>query len=242
MKVRDLAFASLIVGALAAAPGCRDRREEAAPRASATRPADAGSPPAERPAGASGMSKEAYDRWRRPEVVLAALRLADGQRVADVGAGIGYFTPLLATAVGPRGQVVATDIDPRALSALSALAQRASELTGEKSRGAAPIEVRQVEAGDPGLEPGRYDRILVAQVDHLLADRVDYLRRLRAALAPGGLVVVVNRIHHRSGLLRAAAAAGYAISEDLTGLPGQYLAILSPEQPAAPVSDPKLTP
>src|SRR5215471_446635 len=49
------------------------------------------------------QADERYDRYRRPERVLAALGLAPGQRVADVGAGSGYLTFRLLDAVGPAG-------------------------------------------------------------------------------------------------------------------------------------------
>ena len=186
--------------------GCGDARESHGARPSAA------------------LSPEAYDRWRKPERVVAALGLVRGQTVADVGAGTGYFTLRLAEAVGPAGRVTATDVDPAALSILARLSRRAST-----SAAAAPIDVRRVEPDDPGLESGRYDRILVAQVDHLLADRVDYLRRLRAALAPGGRVAVANRIHHRAALLGAVAAAGYSVAADVTELPGQFLVLLAPK-------------
>ena len=44
------------------------------------------------------------DAWQRPDEVLAALDVREGQVVADVGAGPGYFTVRLARAVGPRGR------------------------------------------------------------------------------------------------------------------------------------------
>lgn len=168
------------------------------------------------------MSPAAYDRWRQPDRVVAAIDLSPGQRVADVGAGRGYFTLRLARAVGPRGRVTATDIDERALAALRGL------VVPEEG---APIEVRRVEAADPGLEAGAYDRVLLAQVDHYLDDRVDYLRRLGAALAPGGRIAVSNRVPHRAGLLRDAAAAGYTVVGD-HDLPGQFIVLLAPASEA----------
>jgi ubiquinone/menaquinone biosynthesis C-methylase UbiE len=182
------------------------------------------------------MSPEAYDRWRQPGRVLAALDLAPGLRVVDVGAGTGYFTMRLAEAVGPRGRVVATDVDPRALAALADLARRAA---ARPEPGAAPVEVRRVKPADPGLEPGTYDRILLSQVDHLVPDRVDYLRRLGRALAPRGRLAVVNRLQHRAGLLRDAAAAGLAVDRDVTDLPGQTLVILIRGQPDLVPPDPR---
>jgi cyclopropane fatty-acyl-phospholipid synthase-like methyltransferase len=172
------------------------------------------------------MSPDDYDAWRQPERVVSWLRLEPGQSVADVGAGRGYFTLRLADAVGARGRVTATDVDAKALAELSRVA------AARPAR--APIEIRRVAADEPGLEPRAYDRILLAQVDHLLADRVDYLRRLRDALAPGGRVAISNRIQHRAGLLRAAAEAGYTIVADVTDLPAQYLVLLSPDPEVSP--------
>jgi predicted methyltransferase len=67
----------------------------------------------------AGVDREAvaYEQYRQPQTILAGLELAPGQRVADVGAGRGFLTTRIAAAVGPRGHVVATDIDAAALAA-----------------------------------------------------------------------------------------------------------------------------
>src|SRR5262245_66138887 len=51
------------------------------------------------------------DRWQQPERVVAALEIRAGDRVADLGAGSGYFTERLARAVAPGGQVYAVDVE-----------------------------------------------------------------------------------------------------------------------------------
>jgi SAM-dependent methyltransferase len=51
------------------------------------------------------------DAWQKPGLVLAALNLKDGQVVADIGAGTGYFTARLARAAA-RPKVYAADIEP----------------------------------------------------------------------------------------------------------------------------------
>lgn len=167
-----------------------------------------------------GMSQADYDRWRRPERVVAHLELEPGFAVADVGAGRGYLTFRIARAVGPRGRVTATDIDPEALAALTAAALGRPE--------DAPVTPRLVRPDDPGLEAGAYDRILLAQVDHYLPDRVDYLRRLAPALAPGGRLAIENRIPHRAALMRDAAAAGWRVVAEAGDLPGQFLVLFAP--------------
>jgi len=157
----------------------------------------------------------AYDRYRRPDVVLAEMDLAPGMRVADVGAAEGYFTFRLEAAVGAAGHVVATDVD---LGALAMLLFRSPP--GRRT------EIRLVAAAAPSLEAGAYQRILLAHVDHLLGDRADYLRRLAAALAPRGRLVVVNRLPHRARCLAAVAAAGLRVVRESRDLPGQFLVVL----------------
>jgi predicted methyltransferase len=174
------------------------------------------------------IAPTAQDAYRRPQIVLAALSLRPGQQVAEIGAGGGYLTRYLAAAVGPKGRVVATDIDDEALAAL-ALRCRDEGLT--------QVLPRRVAADDPGLEVGAFDLILLSHVDHLLPDRVAYLRRLPTALRPrkSGRIVVCNREAHRAGLLAAAVDAGLTVEPPLPppDLPGQYLLTLRPG-PSAP--------
>jgi ubiquinone/menaquinone biosynthesis C-methylase UbiE len=152
------------------------------------------------------------DALRRPEELIAALGITPGQTVADVGAGDGYLTWRLAREVGPDGHVVATDVDPRALARLS---------------GRAPgVETRLTGARDPGLEDGRYDLILLAQVDHLLADRAEFLARLARALRPGGRIAVANRRPYLAPLVDAATRAGLTSREVGVELPAQHLVFL----------------
>lgn len=167
---------------------------------------------------ARGVSRADYDRWRRPDDLVAALEVQPGDTVADVGAGRGYLTGRLARAVGPTGRVVATDVVAAALAEVKRL---------PRDERMAPIETRLVAADRTGLEEGRYDVILLAEVDHLLPDRVAYLGRLRAALAAGGRVAVANRLQHRAGLLVAAERAGYQAAARAAP-PGQYLVLLEP--------------
>jgi len=158
------------------------------------------------------------DKYRRPELVVAALHIAPGAVVADVGAGGGYLTHRLAAAAGPRGRVVATDIDGSSLQRI-----------GAGGPGEAPIITRTVSPDDPGLERGGYDLILLSEVDHLLADREAYLRRLIPALKPGvGRIALSNRRVHRAAVLAAAERAGLSPSAELEGLPAHFLIEVAP--------------
>src|SRR5687768_2800637 len=58
------------------------------------------------------------DAWQKPEQVMDALGVADGARVADLGAGGGWFTIRLARRVGPNGIVYAQDIQKEMLGSI----------------------------------------------------------------------------------------------------------------------------
>jgi len=49
------------------------------------------------------LSDPSRDTWQKPQGVIEELSIAPGSRVADLGAGGGYFTWHLAKAVGARG-------------------------------------------------------------------------------------------------------------------------------------------
>jgi predicted methyltransferase len=162
-------------------------------------------------------AQEAFDRYRRPDELVAALKIAPGSVVADVGAGSGYLTHRLAAAAGARGRVVATDVDYVALQKI-----------GRSRSGEAPIEIRKVAPDDPSLEAGGYDLILISEVDHLLPDRATWLTRLKAALKPGGRIAVCNRRLYRAPLLDAAAQAGLTLRDEYDKLPAHFLLFLQP--------------
>src|SRR6187455_3446917 len=50
------------------------------------------------------------DDWQQPDLVMDRLGISDGSKVADIGAGGGWFTVRLARRVGPNGVVYAEDI------------------------------------------------------------------------------------------------------------------------------------
>jgi SAM-dependent methyltransferase len=58
------------------------------------------------------------DEWQQPERIMDALLIADGSRVADLGAGGGWFTIRLARRVGPNGVVYAEDIQREMIDAI----------------------------------------------------------------------------------------------------------------------------
>src|SRR3954447_4594068 len=64
---------------------------------------------------------EAPDReqWEKPDQIMDALGIAEGSKVAELGAAGGWFTLQRAERVGPNGRVYAEDIQPAMLAGIS---------------------------------------------------------------------------------------------------------------------------
>ena len=139
-------------------------------------------------AGCGAAKRSAYagpgrDEWQQPDAVLALLGIGPGDRVADLGAGGGYFTFRLAEAVGESGRVFAVDVDD---DMVDYLAQRAQELP------AANVTVVRGAYDDPKLPDGEIDLLFTCNTYHHIADRTAYFRRVLVDLAPNGRVAIVE--------------------------------------------------
>src|SRR5687767_1771764 len=168
---------ALAVGAACAHPGAGPGGE-----------ADGDRFPAPRRAVASPLLEPVSDERRRDQdgeaaYVIDALRLVPGMRVADIGAGTGYYTVRLAARLGPASVIYAQDTDPAALAFLGSRTER------ERLLNVVPI---QAFASDPGLPPGSVDVALLGYSYQRIASPYEFLHRLAGALAPGGRVAVVG--------------------------------------------------
>jgi ubiquinone/menaquinone biosynthesis C-methylase UbiE len=123
------------------------------------------------------------DGWQKPDEVIALLGIAPGAQVADIGAGGGYFTFRLADAVGDAGRVYAVDVDE---DMLGYLRERAAE------EGRPNVEVVRGDFDDPKLPDGRIDLVFSCNTYHHLSDRSAYFTRVRADLAPGARVAILE--------------------------------------------------
>jgi SAM-dependent methyltransferase len=111
------------------------------------------------------------------------LQVRPGMVVADVGAGKGRMTVVMATLVGPKGHVYSTEIDPRALGKIRK-AVKAAHLDN--------VTVIQATTSDTGLPADCCDAIFLSRVYHHLTDPADTDRSLFLALRPGGQLAVLD--------------------------------------------------
>ena len=113
------------------------------------------------------------DAWRRA-------RLGPGQTVLDVGAGPGYAALDLAEIVGRTGRVVALERSRRFLDALGARAA---------ARGLAQLEARELDVVTGEFDVEAADAAWCRWVLCFVSDPRAVVRRIGAALKPGGVAV-----------------------------------------------------
>ena len=121
--------------------------------------------------------------WQQPEEVISRLDLKQGDEVADLGAGSGYFTLRLAREVGQGGRVYAVDTDPEMLKYIEKRAEE-EELDN--------IQTILADADDPKLGSQSVDLIFVCDVLHHVSNRERYYPLLGRALRLGGRLVDID--------------------------------------------------
>lgn len=100
-----------------------------------------------------------------------------GERVLDLGSGLGASALPAAERVGPSGRVLALDLAPRMVAGL---AERAA------AAGLAHLEARVGDAEAPDAEPASWDAIQSGLCLFFLPDCAAAVRRYRDLLRPGG--------------------------------------------------------
>lgn len=123
------------------------------------------------------------DQWQRPNALMDRLGLRGGALVADVGAGEGYFTRHLAARVGAQGRVYAVDIDEKALASLR---------ESSRASGLSQLETVLGAADDPRLAAASVEAALIVDAYHEFETPDAMLRRIHAALRPGGRLGIVE--------------------------------------------------
>jgi SAM-dependent methyltransferase len=136
-------------------------------------------------AGDTQFSNEAArDEAGEAKFVMDWAGIKLGTTVADIGAGEGYYTIRLAERVGPKGRVLAQDINR---GALTRLGERVSRDRLDN------VAIKEGGIDDPRLPEHSFDRIFMVHMYHEVDEPYAFLWRLRPALAKGGEVIVVDR-------------------------------------------------
>lgn len=114
-------------------------------------------------------------------LALERLALAPGERVLELGCGTGELARRLADAVGPQGEVLATDV----ASGMVALAERTLADVPH-------ARVAQADAASTGLDPDRFDAAAFVMGLMFVVAQQQAAQELRRVLRPGGRAVVAT--------------------------------------------------
>lgn len=179
----------------------------------------------------ASLDDPARDAYQRPDEVLKALTLREGETVADIGSGSGYFTLRFAAAVGEKGRVYAVDVSPDMIRHLNRRLRDA---------GVRNVATVLAEPDDPLLPEASVDRFVIVNTWHHIEDQPAYLALLKRMLKPGGQVVHID-FHKRDlpvgppvsskiareDLLKQMEEAGFRLAEEHDFLPYQYFLVFS---------------
>jgi protein-L-isoaspartate O-methyltransferase len=171
-----------------------------------------------------------------PEKLIKMLDLKEGMIVADVGAGSGYHTFMMAPLVGAKGKVIASDIQQEMLDVVT---KKAKELKVTN------VETVKGTVTDPKLPAGKIDLALMVDVYHEFEHPYEMTEKLVEALKPGGRLVfvefkaeddkvLIKRVHkmtERQVLKEMAVFTEMEHTKTVGTLPWQHVVIFTKKEP-----------
>lgn len=124
--------------------------------------------------------------YQNPRKILSPL-ISGGERILDLGCGMGFLTIPAAELVGEKGQVVAVDLQRRMLDGLI---KRADKLDLQDR-----IQAQLTTQRDIGVD-GRFDLVLAFWMVHEVHDRESFLSQIWKLLGSGGKFLVAEPLIH----------------------------------------------
>lgn len=129
------------------------------------------------------QANKSRDVWQRPSDVIDLLGDVSEYKIADIGAGTGFFSFRLLL----RGaSVIAIDIDPRMLEIIESFKQNLSSEMQTK------LETRLALPSDAKIEKDEVDIILIINTIGYIKNRIEYLKQLYEVLPDGGKILIVD--------------------------------------------------
>ena len=171
------------------------------------------------------------DSEQRPEEVLKTLGIKQGETIADIGAGSGYFAFRFARQVGDSGRVYAVDIN--------------SDMILFMNRKIRDLKLRNVSTvlsapDDPLLVDDSVNRFFICNTWHHVQNRPNYLTLMKKILKPGGQIIVLD--YHkkelpvgpppemkmaREDVIKEMESGGFKLAQEHTFLPYQYFLVFT---------------
>lgn len=126
--------------------------------------------------------------WEKTDEMLEYLDIREGETVADIGCGGGYFSWYFSKAVGENGCVYATEINSDALSYVEALNEECKT----------QIIPKVAALNDTGLDENSVDTMFMCSMYHAVYIasiefvKDDFIKSVKKSIKPGGRLYVVD--------------------------------------------------
>ena len=180
--------------------------------------------------GIDWLEREEREMEENTTLLLKNLAVKPGMVVADIGAGSGYHSALLSKMVG-TGKVFAVDVEPEMIAYLNA------RIKQEKLSRIVPILSTEQKVS---LPENTIDMMLLVDVYHEFSFPYEMALSMRAALKPGGKLVLVEfraedatvpikTIHKMSEAqaIKEFKAAGFEFDKNIDNLPWQHCMVFT---------------
>ncbi|MFN8009343.1 MAG: class I SAM-dependent methyltransferase [Terriglobia bacterium] len=190
--------------------------------------------------GADWLVRADREPFEQPDKVVDALKFRKGMMVADIGAGVGYFSLRIARRIGPTGRVLAVDLQPEMLYLLRQTQER---------DGVTNVDPILGTPTDPHLPQDMIDLALLVDVYHECRYPEQMMAQIRKALKDNGRLVLVEyrgedpevpiRPEHKMTVKQVLAEIepmGFQLKEQLEFLPWQHIFVFQKAdlKPASP--------
>jgi len=129
------------------------------------------------------LESEDRDRWQKPGQVIESLELSEGDVIADIGAGGGYFTEKFSRQVGKGGHVYAVDVQDIMITLLKNRVNRnkLDNVTVIKGRFESPM-----------LPSESVDIAFFSSVYKEITGRIQYMKEMSKSLKKDGRVAILE--------------------------------------------------
>ena len=127
------------------------------------------------------LEREDRMKWQKTDAVIEKLNLKGNERIADVGAGSGYFSFRFASML-PKGKVYAIDIEPEMIRYIHHKAM----INDIKN-----IEAILAEPDDPKV-PGDSDIVFICDVLHHIENKSLWLKKVHDQMKKGARLILIE--------------------------------------------------
>ena len=174
------------------------------------------------------------DSWENTREMLDYLNIREGDTVADIGCGFGFFSFKFAQMVGETGKVYSTEINGNALAHVEAM----------RDRFGLNIQTIQARLNDACLPPDSVDTIFMCSMYHAVyitsieSVKDEFIASLKRALKRGGRFVVVDNAitppsvvaYHGSAIAKELVISqlkyyGFHLEDSRQFIPQRYILI-----------------